>query len=120
MQHGGDAIWISNGSNVKALCAPSTINVLKSISTAVRQKYPHAEILIDSGARRGTDVMKCLAYGANAVFVSRPVVFGLHANGSEGCKDIMSMLNEEIRLAMALTCCFKITDITEKQVIHQV
>ena len=64
--------------------------------------------------------MKCLAYGANAVFMSRPVMFGLHAGGEDGVKDIISMLNEEIRLAMALTSCFKITDITEKQVIHRV
>jgi len=58
--------------------------------------------------------MKCLAYGANAVFMNRPVMWGLHADGADGCKDIMVMLNEEIRLAMALTCCFKIPDITEQ------
>jgi isopentenyl diphosphate isomerase/L-lactate dehydrogenase-like FMN-dependent dehydrogenase len=114
MNCGADAIWVSNGSNLKSHSAPSTINVLKGIVESVKSKYPHAQIFVDSGARRGTDVMKCLAYGADAVFVSRPVVFGLHANGYEGCKDIMCMFNEEIRLAMALTCSFKIKDITEK------
>jgi isopentenyl diphosphate isomerase/L-lactate dehydrogenase-like FMN-dependent dehydrogenase len=120
MQSGADAVWVSNGSNLKPHSAPSTINVLKGIVQTVKAKYPHAQVFVDSGARRGTDVMKCLAYGANAVFMSRPVVWGLHAGGEEGCKDIMAMLNEEIRLAMALTCCFKIADITEKQVIHRV
>jgi isopentenyl diphosphate isomerase/L-lactate dehydrogenase-like FMN-dependent dehydrogenase len=114
MSCGADAIWVSNGSNLKAHSTPSTINVLKGIAQSVKSKYPHAQIFIDSGARRGTDVMKCLAYGADAIFVCRPVIFGLHANGYEGCKDIMCMFNEEIRLGMALTCSFKIKDITEK------
>ena len=120
MAAGADAIWVSNGSNQKALSAPSTINVLKNIVQSVKSKYSHAQVFVDSGARRGTDVMKCLAYGADAVFLSRPVVWGLHAGGLEGCKDIMCMLNEELRLAMALTCCFKQSDITEKQVIYRV
>lgn len=120
MNCGADAIWVSNGSHLKALSAPSTINVLKGITQSVKSQYPHAQIFVDSGARRGTDVMKCLAYGADAVFMSRPVVWGLHAGGYDGCKDIMDMLNEEIRLGMALTCCFKIADITEKQIIHRV
>jgi (S)-2-hydroxy-acid oxidase len=114
MGAGADAIWVSNGCNNKALSSPSTINVLKGIVTAVKSKYSHAQVFVDSGVRRGTDVMKALAYGADAVFLNRPVVWGLHAGGEDGCKDIMAMLNEELRLAMALTCCFKIPDITEK------
>ena len=114
MGAGADAIWVSNGCANKALSAPSTINVLRGIAQAVKSKYSHAQVFVDCGVRRGTDVMKCLAYGADAVFLNRPVVWGLHAGGEEGCKDIMVMLNEEIRLAMALTCCFKISDITEK------
>jgi len=114
MGAGADAIWVSNGCNNKALSSPSTINVLKGISQAVKSRYSHAQVFVDSGVRRGTDVMKMLAYGADAVFLNRPVVWGLHAGGEDGCKDIMTMLNEEIRLAMALTCCFKISDITEK------
>ena len=114
MGAGADAILVSNGCNNKALSSPSTINVLKGISQAVKSKYSHAQVFVDSGVRRGTDVMKMLAYGADAVFLNRPVVWGLHAGGEDVCKDIMTMLNEEIRLAMALTCCFKISDITEK------
>lgn len=111
---GADAIWISNGSHLKADSSPSTISVLKYISLNVRTKYPDVEIYIDSGARRGTDVLKCLAFGANAVFMSRPVMWGLHYNGKEGCIELMEMVNEELKLAMALTHCFKLTDITEK------
>lgn len=118
--HGADAIWISNGSQLKAHSSPSTISVLKYINQHVRSKYPNAEIFIDSGIRRGTDALKCIAYGANAVFMSRPIMWALHYKGQEGCQELMSMFNEELKLAMALTHCLKLDHITEKQVIYQV
>jgi isopentenyl diphosphate isomerase/L-lactate dehydrogenase-like FMN-dependent dehydrogenase len=62
--------------------------------------------------RRGTDVMKCLALGADAIFLNRPVAWGLCYNVETGLKDLLCMFNEEVRLAMALTHCFKIKDIT--------
>lgn len=64
--------------------------------------------------------MKCLALGANGVFVSRPVMWSLETGGELGCQEMMKMLNEELKLAMALTCCFKVADITFQQVIHKV
>jgi (S)-2-hydroxy-acid oxidase len=57
--------------------------------------------------------MKCLALGADAVFVNRPVGWGLCYKGENGLKELLCMLNEEVRLAMALTHCFKIKDITQ-------
>jgi len=57
--------------------------------------------------------MKCLALGADAVFVNRPVVWGLCYKGENGLKELLCMLNEEVKLAMALTHCFKIKDITQ-------
>ena len=120
LENGADAIYVSNGSHLKAWSAPSTINVLKNISVSVKSKFPHAEIYVDSGARRGTDVMKFIAMGANAVFLNKSVMWGLNCGGVEGCKDIFEMMNDELKLAMALTCCFSISDITEKQVIHMI
>lgn len=111
---GADAVYISNGSHLKAWSAPSTINVLRNISLAVKTQYPHAEIYVDSGARRGTDVMKFIAMGANAVFLNKSVMWGLNAGGVDGCKNIFEMMNDELKLAMALTCCFSTKDITEK------
>ena len=52
--------------------------------------------MIDSGIRRGTDVMKCLAFGASMVVVTRPLAWALHTNGYEGCKDIINILNDII------------------------
>lgn len=63
--------------------------------------------------------MKCLAFGATGVFVSRPIMWALSKAGEEGCMHMMSTLNEELKLAMALTHCFNIADITETQVIHK-
>jgi len=114
LENGADSIWISNGSHVKPETAPATINVLPAISKAVKKDYPNTEIIIDSGLRRGTDVLKCLALGATSVSMSRPVMWGLNYNGQEGVKDIMNMLNEEIKLGMALTHSFNLGEITEK------
>lgn len=120
MGAGCDAIWVSNGGHLKAKSAPSTISVLPGIVQGVRAKYSHAEIFVDSGITRGTDVLKCLAFGANAVFVSRPIMWGIHMNGYQGCHEEMTMLNEELKLCMALTHCFKLSMVTEKQVIHMI
>jgi len=81
LDNGADAIWISNGSHIKPETAPSTVNVLPSIAKAVKKEYPNCEIIIDSGLRRGTDVLKCIALGATSVSMSRPVMWGLNYNG---------------------------------------
>jgi len=96
---------------------PSTISVLKEICTASKQKKSNCEVFVDSGITRGTDVMKCLALGANGVFINRPLMWALYKDGEEGCTSLMTLLNEELKLAMALTCCFNLADITEEQVI---
>lgn len=84
------------------------------IAKEVRSRNPSCQIFIDSGITRGTDVMKCLALGANGVFVSRTLMWGLYKNGEEGVQAIMKLLNDELKLAMALTHCFTIAEITEK------
>lgn len=118
MDAGASAIWVSNGCHLKPETAPSTISVLPCIAQAVKSKYPEAEIIIDSGLKRGTDVLKCIAMGATSVAMGKPVMWGLVYNGCDGVKDIFNMLNEEVKLGMALTHCFKLKDVTEKQVIH--
>ena len=70
--------------------------------------YPMAEIFVSSGIRRGTDVMKCLALGATAVFVKRPIMMALFFQGQDSVNHMINILNEELKLAMALTSCFKV------------
>ena len=85
--NGADAIWISNQGGAKAHSSPSSISVLKSISRAVKScRKPETEIFIDSAITRGTDALKCLAYGANAVFIGRPIMWALNYNGQLGCE----------------------------------
>ena len=57
---------------------------------------------LDGGVTRGTDALKALALGAKAVFVGRPTLWGLAHSGEEGVYNIMTLLNEELKLALAL------------------
>ena len=62
-----------------------------------------AEIFLDSGIRRGTDVLKALALGAKAVLIGRPYIFGLAAGGAAGVSRVVEILRDEFKMAMALT-----------------
>ena len=64
-----------------------------------------AEVLVDGGVRRGTDVMKALALGARAVLVGRPVLWGLTLDGADGVRAVLAHLRAELDLAMALAGC---------------
>jgi 4-hydroxymandelate oxidase len=59
--------------------------------------------LVDGGIRRGTDVLKAIALGANAVLIGRPYVYGLAVNGAEGVAKVVDILRNELQMAMALT-----------------
>lgn len=120
IKNGADAIWISNGSGKVLDTVPSTISVLRSISRAVKKESPKVEVYLDGGIRRGTDVMKALAYGATAVFLETPILWGLAQGGYTGVKELMELINEELKVAMALTHCMSISEITEEKVIHMV
>jgi (S)-2-hydroxy-acid oxidase len=120
VKNGADAIWVSNGSGRILDTVPSTISVLKSISKAVKKDYPKIEIYLDGGIRRGTDVMKALAYGANAVFIGNPILWALAKGGKDAVKEMMELLNEELKVAMILTHCMSVSEIKENYVIHMV
>ncbi|NXU57145.1 HAOX1 oxidase, partial [Turnix velox] len=84
------------------------IDVLPEIVAAVEGKV---EVFLDGGVRKGTDVLKALALGAKAVFIGRPLIWGLVYQGEEGAKEVLQMLKEEFRLAMALAGCQRVEDI---------
>ena len=60
-------------------------------------------VLVDGGIRRGTDVLKALALGANAVLIGRPYLYGLGAAGEAGVSKVVNILQREFQMAMALT-----------------
>jgi isopentenyl diphosphate isomerase/L-lactate dehydrogenase-like FMN-dependent dehydrogenase len=60
------------------------------------------EVYLDGGVRRGTDVLKALALGAQAVLVGRPLLWGLAAGGAAGAQRVLELLRDELELAMVL------------------
>ncbi|XP_017185232.3 peroxisomal (S)-2-hydroxyacid oxidase GLO4-like isoform X2 [Malus domestica] len=113
MEVGVAGIVVSNHGARQLDYTPATISVLEEVVHAVGGKIP---VLFDGGIRRGTDVFKALALGAQAVLVGRPVVYGLAANGKQGVKRVIEMLKDEFELTMALSGCPRIRDITSSHV----
>ncbi len=74
---------------------------------------------LDGGVRRGTDVFKALALGASGVFIGRPVVFALAAEGEAGVRNVLRMMREEFELTMALGGCTKLSDITRNHIFTE-
>ena len=72
----------------------------------------HAEVYVDGGIRRGTDILKALALGARAVLIGRPALWGLSVNGADGVRDVLDHLRNELMRAMALSGTPTVADAT--------
>jgi 4-hydroxymandelate oxidase len=96
---GANAIVVSNHGGRQLDGSPATADVLGRVVDAVKGR---AEILIDGGVRRGTDVLKAVALGARAVLVGRPILWGLAIEGAVGASKILEILRAELDLAMTL------------------
>jgi (S)-mandelate dehydrogenase len=105
---GVDGIVLSNhgGRNLDGVVAP--IDVLPGVADAVGHRL---SVLIDSGIRRGTDVVKALSLGAKAVLLGRPVAWGLAAGGEAGVSRALSIMREEIDRALAFLGCAHAEDL---------
>ncbi|XP_072396782.1 2-Hydroxyacid oxidase 1-like [Diabrotica undecimpunctata] len=97
---GASAILVSNHGGRQLDSTPSTIEALPEVIKAVGHRV---EVYMDGGIRDGTDVYKALALGARMVFIGRPAIWGLVYDGSEGVKNILKILQEELENAMCLT-----------------
>ena len=89
--------------------APATIDALPAIADAIGHR---ADVLLDGGIRRGTDIIKALALGARATLIGRPVLWGLAAGGAAGVARVLELLCQEIDRGMALSGCPSIPDIS--------
>lgn len=65
-------------------------------------------VFFDGGVRRGSDILKALALGADNVFIGRALLWGLAAAGQKGVEDVVRILNEELKEAMLATGCMNI------------
>ncbi|XP_026437902.1 peroxisomal (S)-2-hydroxy-acid oxidase GLO4-like isoform X2 [Papaver somniferum] len=113
VEAGVAGIIVSNNGARQLDFVPATISVLEEVVQAVGGRIP---ILFDGGIRRGTDVFKALAIGAQAVLVGRPVIYGLAAKGQNGVTRVIEMLQDELELTMTLCGCCSVKDITRNYV----
>jgi len=109
VERGAAGIVVSNHGGRQLDASPATIEALPRIVDAVSGR---AEVLLDGGVRRGTDVVKALACGAKAVLVGRPVLWGLAAGGREGVAAALEVLRRELDLAFALCGCADVAGVT--------
>lgn len=108
VRYGVDGIWVSNHGARQVDTSPATIEALPEVIKAVGG---HLEVYLDGGILRGTDVFKALALGARAVFLGRPILWGLAHSGEDGVHHVLQLINEELRLAMKLCGCRSLVDI---------
>lgn len=106
---GADAVWVSNHGGRQIDTAPPTIDTLPAIADAVRGD---AEIVLDGGVRRGSDVVKALALGANAVALGRAYLWGLAAGGETGVVRALQIMEAELVRTMALLGRRRIAELT--------
>ncbi|MFY8001881.1 MAG: alpha-hydroxy acid oxidase [Candidatus Kapaibacteriota bacterium] len=107
-QHGAAGVIVSNHGGRQLDTAAATIDALAAITDALGGSI---EVMLDGGIRRGTDVLKALALGARAVFLGRPILWGLSYDGEQGVQRVLEILRDEFDLAMALCGCRSVAEI---------
>jgi 4-hydroxymandelate oxidase len=109
VEHGANAIVVSNHGGRQLDTSIPSIMALPEVVDAIGGK---AEVYVDGGIRRGTDVVKAIALGARAVMIGRPVLWGLAVNGEAGVSAVLELLRQEIDLAMGLCGAPSVSDLT--------
>jgi L-lactate dehydrogenase (cytochrome) len=105
---GVEAIAISNHGGRQLDSAPATLDLLPEIAEAVGHR---TEIICDGGVRRGSDIVKALALGANACMAGRAYLYGLGAAGEAGVDHVLDMFSTDMRRTMALIGCTTIKEV---------
>ena len=100
LQRGVDGIVVSNYGGLTGAATDSMVLTLPAIVDAVGGKVP---VLVDGSFRRGTDILKALAFGAQGVLVARPAMWGLAAYGADGVQGIVELLQTELARYMAMS-----------------
>jgi 4-hydroxymandelate oxidase len=106
---GASGVVVSNHGGRQLDTVVATADALAEVAGAVGDR---AEVYVDGGIRRGTDVLKALALGARAVLIGRPVLWGLAVEGSTGVERVLAGLTGELRLAMALCGAVTLAQLT--------
>jgi 4-hydroxymandelate oxidase len=109
VDHGAAGIVVSNHGGRQLDSAIPALVALPDVAEAVGDRIL---IMVDGGVRRGTDVVKALALGAQAVMVGRPLLWGLAVDGEAGARRVLELLLAELDLAMALAGAPSLADLT--------
>ncbi len=110
---GADAVYVSNHGGRAEASGRGAIESLPEVVEAVGRRVP---VMIDSGFRRGTDIFKALAMGADAVCLGRAYIWGLAAFGQAGVEKVLEMLDAELSMVMAQMGASSIADIGRQHV----
>lgn len=116
VRHGADAVYVSNHGGRAEASGRGAIESLPEVVEAVNGAVP---VLVDSGFRRGTDIFKALALGADAVCIGRAYIWGLAAFGQSGVEKVLEMLDAELRMVMGQMGAPSIEDIGPKHIGRQ-
>ncbi len=112
-QAGAEGVVVSNHGGRALDSAPATIEALPEIVAAVGDSM---QVLVDGGFRRGSDIAKALALGADAVLLGRATLYGLAAGGEPGVARALAILRDELERVFALTGCGSVADLTPRHV----
>lgn len=112
---GAAGIYVSNHGGRQLNGGPGSFDVLEDIATSVNKQVP---IIFDSGVRRGSDVFKALASGADIVALGRPVIYGLALGGAKGVQSVFEHIGHELEIVMQLAGTKTIDDIKNNPLLN--
>jgi isopentenyl diphosphate isomerase/L-lactate dehydrogenase-like FMN-dependent dehydrogenase len=116
LEIGAGGIVVSNHGGAIIDYAAHPLEVLPEIKKVIGDRIP---IFVDSGFRRGSDVMKALALGADAVLVGWLLIMGLAANGIQGVTEMIDIVTAELRRIMSVTGCRSLSGIDDKVLVKR-
>ena len=114
LESGADGVVVSNHGGRQLDGAPATIDALPDIVAAIGGR---GRVLVDGGIRRGSDVVKAVAVGADAVLLGRSTLYGLAAAGQAGATRVLAILRDEVDRTLALAGARSLVDLQQMQIV---
>ena len=112
-ERGAAGVVVSNHGGRQLDGVQASVDALPAIADAVDAR---AEVFLDGGIRRGSDIVKALALGARAVLLGRPALWGLAGRGEDGVREVLELLRHELAVALTLSGCASPADVTRAHV----
>jgi 4-hydroxymandelate oxidase len=116
IEAGAKAILVSNHGGRQLDDVVASLDALPAVASVAAGK---AEVLVDGGVRRGTDVLKALALGARAVLLGRPIFWGLTVAGESGVARVLQLIRAELELGFRLSGCATVDDVNRSLVVRR-